>query len=95
MVFTTLAFAQMAHVLAIRSERDSLFQMGLGSNLYLTAAVALTLTAQVAVVYVPSLQRIFGTVPLAAEHLATSAGVAVVVFAAVELEKWRARRREA
>jgi Ca2+-transporting ATPase len=94
-VFTTLAFAQMAHVLAIRSERDSLFQLGLGSNLYLTAAVALTLTAQVAVVYVPSLQRIFGTVPLAAEHLATSAGVAVVVFAAVELEKWRVRRRGA
>ena len=33
MIFTTLALSQMAHVLAIRSERDSLFQQGLFSVL--------------------------------------------------------------
>jgi len=33
MVFTVLTLSQMAHVLAIRSERDSLFTLGLRSNL--------------------------------------------------------------
>jgi Ca2+-transporting ATPase len=32
LVFTTLCFAQLAHVVAIRSERESLFTQGLWSN---------------------------------------------------------------
>jgi hypothetical protein len=39
MVFTTLAFAQMAHVLAIRAEEDSTLAIGLFSNRWLAAAV--------------------------------------------------------
>jgi Ca2+-transporting ATPase len=42
MVFTTLTFAQMAHVLAIRSEVDSLWRLGLWSNRPLLAAVLST-----------------------------------------------------
>ena len=41
MVFLTLTFTQMAHVLAVRSEHDSLFRIGLLSNKALLAAVAL------------------------------------------------------
>ena len=90
MVFTVLTLAQMAHLLAIRSERDSLFSQGLGSNLPLLAAVALTLVLQLATVYLPVLQPVFHTQALSAAELALCFGLAAVVFVAVEIEKaWR------
>ena len=46
MIFTTLTLCQMAHVLAIRSERRSLFQIGVFSNKPLIAAVSLTVMLQ-------------------------------------------------
>ncbi len=92
MVFTTLTLAQMAHVLAIRSERESLFSQGLLSNRPLLAAVALTLVLQLATVYVPVLQPIFRTQALSAGELGLCFALAAVVFIAVELEKaWRRR----
>jgi len=92
MVFTVLTLAQMAHLLAIRSERESLFSQGLASNLPLAGAVALTLVLQMATIYVPALQLIFHTQPLSAGELALCFGLAAVVFVAVEIEKgWRRR----
>ena len=92
MVFTVLTLAQMAHLLAIRSERESLFSQGLASNLPLAGAVALTLVLQMATIYVPALQPIFHTQPLSAGELALCFGLAAVVFVAVEIEKgWRRR----
>ena len=92
MVFTLLTFAQMAHLLAIRSERESLFTIGLRGNLPLLAAVALTLAMQLATVYVPALQPVFRTQALSAAELALICGLAAVVFVAVEVEKaWRRR----
>ena len=61
MVFTVLTLAQLAHVLAIRSQTQSLFEQGLRSNLPLTGAVLLTLALQMATIYVPLLQPIFRT----------------------------------
>jgi Ca2+-transporting ATPase len=93
MVFTVLTLAQMAHLLAIRSERESLFTQGLASNLPLLGAVALTLVLQLATIYVPVLQVVFHTQPLSAAELAACFGLAAVVFVAVEIEKlWRRRR---
>ncbi len=92
MVFTTLTLAQMAHVLAIRSERESLFVQGLRSNLPLLGAVALTTALQLAVVYVPWLQPVFRTVALGAGELGLCVAAALAVFAVVEIEKaWRRR----
>jgi len=88
--FTTLCLAQLAHVLAIRSERTSLFTQGLSSNWPLLAAVVGTVAAQLAVVYLVPLNRIFGTVPLDALELSLCFGLAGAVFVLVELEKaWR------
>jgi Ca2+-transporting ATPase len=93
MVFTVLTLGQMAHVLAIRSERESLFSQGLRSNLPLLGAVALTLVLQLATIYVPVLQPIFRTQALSAGELALCFALAAVVFGAVEVEKaWRRRR---
>ncbi|OUL23015.1 ATPase [Nostoc sp. RF31YmG] len=93
MLFTTLTLSQMGNALAIRSERDSLFKIGLLSNKSLSAAVILTLGLQLAVVYVPFLQNIFTTSALSLGNLLICFVLSSVVFWAVELEKWLLRRQ--
>ncbi|MDD3826793.1 MAG: cation-translocating P-type ATPase [Anaerolineae bacterium] len=94
MVFTTLTLSQMGNVLALRSNRESLFTLGLLSNKPLLGAVALTFVLQMAVVYVPFLQDLFNTSALSPADLGISLLLSTVVFWAVELEKLLARRRE-
>lgn len=95
-LFTTLAFGQMGHVVAIRSEKDSLFRRDFISNPWLLGAVASTLVAQLTVIYTPPLGRLFGTVPLGPAPLGGALGAAGLVVAAVEVEKlFRARPRRA
>jgi len=93
MVFTTLTLSQMAHVMAIRSERLSLFRVGLLSNKPLLAAVLLTAILQLGLVYVPSLQSVFRTMALPIPDLALSIAATAVIFWAVELEKSLIRQR--
>lgn len=92
MVFTTLTFAQLVHVLAIRSERDSLFTLGLWSNPLLLITILLTIGLQLMVIYVPVLQSIFKTQALSPMELGVCSLLASVVFFAVEMEKWLIRR---
>lgn len=93
MVFTTLTLGQMAHVMAIRSESDSLLTQGLLSNRPLLGAVGLTFALQMAVIYIPFLQPIFKTQPLSLEEMVLCIGLALLVGATVEIEKAGARRR--
>ncbi|MEQ1557862.1 MAG: cation-translocating P-type ATPase C-terminal domain-containing protein [Methyloglobulus sp.] len=92
MVFTVLSLSQMGHVLAIRSERESLFGQGLFSNIPLLGAVLLTFGLQMAVLYVPTFQPIFKTVELSRDELLICLALSSVVFFAVEIEKWMRRR---
>ena len=92
MVFTTLCLTQLAHVLAIRSEKESLFRIGLFSNKYLFAAVLLTFVLQMGTIYVPSLNAIFKTQPLTLAELAITLALSSAVFWAVEIEKLIRRR---
>jgi P-type Ca2+ transporter type 2C len=94
MIFTTVTLSQMGNALALRSDRDSLFKVGLFSNKFLLGSVVLTVALQLAVIYVPFLQGIFSTVGLSARDLAISLGLSAVVFAAVEIFKWFLRLRE-
>jgi Ca2+-transporting ATPase len=93
MVFTTLAFAQIAQALAVRSLRESLFSIGLLSNKPLAALAAVVFALQLAVVYVPFLQDFFQTHPLTWADLGLSLALAGLVFIAIEVEKWLIRRR--
>ncbi len=92
MVFTALTFAQLAHVLVIRSDSESLYVIGLFSNRPLLVTVALTVVLQLALVYLPVLNGIFNTAPLSALELVLCAACGVVVMVAVEIEKWCVRR---
>jgi Ca2+-transporting ATPase len=80
----------MAHVMAIRSEREPLWRLGLSSNRPLLGAVMLTFAMQMATIYVPFLNPIFKTQPLTWIELAICMGAASVVWGVVEVEKaWR------
>jgi P-type Ca2+ transporter type 2C len=94
MAFTTLTLAQMGHVLAIRSGRESLFTLGLFSNLALFGSVVLTFLLQLVVIYAPFMQPIFETVSLTPMQLAVSLVASSAIFFAVEIEKWLLRRAE-
>jgi len=88
MVFSTLALAQMGNALAIRSDRLTLFQLGIFTNPALIGAVLLTFGLQMAVIYVPFLQNIFSTTALTFNQLLLSLGLSTIVFVVVELVKF-------
>ena len=88
MVFTTLTISQMAHVMAIRSERNSLLRIGFLSNKPLLGAVMLTIILQLSLIYAPVLQTVFRTRALSLLDLGLSILLSSSVFVAVELEKW-------
>jgi len=92
MVFTVLTLSQLAHVLAIRSETESLFRIGLFSNRWLLAAVSVTFLLQMVAIYHPFFNEIFRTEPLSAGELLLCLLVSGIVFVSVELEKWLIRR---
>ena len=93
MVFTVLCLSQMGHVLAIRSESESLFSQGFFSNRPLAGAVLLTFALQMTTIYVPLLNPVFKTEPLSMNELFITLAASSLVFCAVEIEKWFKRRR--
>ncbi len=95
MGFTTLTLAQMGHALSIRSDSVSLFKQGLFSNKALLGAVSLTFVLQLAVIYWPPMQVLFDTQSLPLNELLLSLGASLLVFVAVEIEKWNKRRKDA
>jgi Ca2+-transporting ATPase len=92
MGFTVLALSQMGHVLAIRSERESIFTLGVASNPWLLGAVVLTVVLQLGTIYVPGASAVFKTQPLTARELLICMVLSTAVFLAVEGEKWLVRR---
>ena len=93
MIFTVLCLSQMGHVLAIRSESESIFSQGFFSNKPLVGAFLLTFALQMATIYVPVLNPIFRTEPLTLNELLFTLALSSVVFIAVEIEKLIKRRR--
>ena len=97
MIFTTLVLAQMGNAMAIRSNTESVFKIGLFSNRLMNIAIAVTFLLQLVLIYVPFFQRFFNTKPLTLRDLVIALVISLVVFIAVEIEKWirrvRVRRR--
>ena len=91
-VFSVLTISQLFHSLAVRSERASLFQIGVATNPAMLGAVLLTLGLQLAVVYAPPLQPIFRTQALPLPDLLVVLALSSLVLVAVEFEKWLMRR---
>jgi P-type Ca2+ transporter type 2C len=93
MVFTTLTLSQLSHVMAIRSGDESLFRVGLLSNTPLLGAVALTFVLQILAIYAPLFQSFLDTKALPIADLAIAIALSTIIFWAVEIEKWLARKK--
>jgi Ca2+-transporting ATPase len=91
-VFTVLTLSQLVHAMAIRSDKDSLFTIGILSNRYLIWAVLFTFALQIAAIYTPWFQLILKTTPLTLEELMLCLALPWVVLVGVEAEKWLIRR---
>ncbi|TAL44644.1 MAG: ATPase, partial [Chitinophagaceae bacterium] len=92
MVFNFLCLSQLGHVLAIRSEKQSLFTIGIFSNKLLIVAVLITLLLQFVVTFTPFLQPIFQTEALTLNEFFLVGVASSLVFFAVEIEKAISRR---
>ncbi|MDA9555441.1 cation-translocating P-type ATPase [Pelobium sp.] len=92
-VFSILCFAQLGQVLAIRSERESLFKIGILSNIYLLVVIILTVLLQLAIIYLPFLNVFFHTQALSIYELTYTILSASLVFWFLEWLKWMKRNR--
>jgi Ca2+-transporting ATPase len=92
MVFSLLAFGQIFQTLAAHSWSDSAFASVRRPTLVLISSVSLTLASTLAILYVPVLQRVFGTRALSLGDLLVSLILSTVVFWGMELEKFIKRR---
>ncbi len=88
MVFTVLSLSQLGHVMAIRSDRQFLFTLGIFSNRPLLGAVLFTFILQLGVIYLPIANRIFKTQPLTLNELLICVALSLVVLIGVEIEKF-------
>lgn len=92
MMFTTLAFCQVWQAIGIRSGNDSLFRVGLFSNLPLLGLALLVTGAQLAALYLPALQSFLTTSRLTPVDLLLCFGASLLVFVYAETEKVFLRR---
>ncbi len=92
MVFSVLCLSQLGHVLTIRSEKESLFKLGLFSNKILFFSVLFSIFLQLIIIYCPIFNKFFHTQPLSLQELAITFALSTVVFVAVEIEKFIKRR---
>ncbi len=92
LIFTALSFMQIGQALASRSSQESLFTLGLRSNPLLLGLAGLVVLLQLVAIYTPFLEDFFGVRPLALPELLVCVALGVIVFGAIEFEKWLKRR---
>jgi magnesium-transporting ATPase (P-type) len=95
---TTITFAgivacQIGTAFAARTDRASLFTIGLWSNPLLLWGIVFELVFTAAVIYIPPLQDVFGTAVLSPSQLAIIVPFPVIVWGVDELVRWGRRIR--
>ena len=96
MAFATLTLSQLFHAYNARSERESIFALGVFSNRAMNRAFLAGLAMQLAVLLIPALRGVFGTVALGGAEWLTVGALAVTPVAVCEVTKAvsaRIRRR--
>jgi Ca2+-transporting ATPase len=93
MIFTSLALLQLGNALAVRSERQSVFRLGLGSNRFLGWTVLGTLLVRLGLLYWPPAQTALDLQPLGLGDLAVVVVASTAAFWAIEAEKLVRRLR--
>ena len=92
--FTVLVAAQLFHAFNCRSERRSIFSLGIFTNRALAMATAGSMALQVAIVCTPWTHAIFDVAALDTQHWLLAFGLGALPLAAMEMWKLMKRRDE-
>jgi len=93
MAFATLTLCQLFHAFDVRSEKQSLFHIGILSNRAMVRAFLVGIAMQVSVLTLPPLQRIFQTVPLSGAEWAVVLLLALTPVVVCEgVKAWKRRK---
>jgi Ca2+-transporting ATPase len=96
MAFVTLSASELVRAYTARSERASLFRLGLFTNRMMQYAVLVSVALLLGAVYLPFLQPIFNTVPLGVKEWTVVMPLLLIPGVAAEITKavMRMRARE-
>ena len=93
MAFITLSLCELFRAYTVRSERASIFTIGVFSNKWMQYAVGLSLALLLLVCVVPFLQGIFNTHWMSGMEWATVVGLGIIPAIAEEITKFFQRRQ--
>ncbi|WP_309894839.1 HAD-IC family P-type ATPase, partial [Archangium sp.] len=97
MAVTTVIVFQIFYLLNCRSLRDSVLRIGLFSNPVVYLGIGALVLLQLGFIYLPFMQRVFGTAPLSLAALGLCTLVGATILPAISVEKWfrswRAKRK--
>jgi P-type Ca2+ transporter type 2C len=87
LTFATLCVVELANCLNCRSERHSIFRIGLFTNLWLILAIVISFLITLAIIYLPFLQEPFHTYPMTLSDwvIPVIAGISIILV--VEITK--------
>ena len=94
MAFVTLSLCELFRAYTVRSEKVSIFRLGIFSNRFMQYAVGLSITLLLLVVSVPFLQPIFNTHFMSGREWAVVLGLALIPAVSEEITKAILRRRD-
>ncbi len=94
MAFVTLSLCELFRAFTVRSERVSIFRLGLLSNRWMLYAVGLSVALLLLVVNTPFLQPIFNTHFLSGREWLVVLGLAIIPAIAEEITKYFLRARD-
>jgi magnesium-transporting ATPase (P-type) len=92
MTFAGIVVAQVGNVLACRTTKQSIFKTSLAANKWILLGIVSQLSILSLLVYVPFLQKLFGTTALGIADWVFLALLALAVVIAEEIRKFFARR---
>ena len=87
MAFISLSMLELVHSFNIRSEDNSIFEIGVFKNKYLTLAFLLGLILQIAVVTLPVISTIFDVVPLTSSQWIITSIISILPIIIIEIKK--------
>ncbi|MEO8795194.1 MAG: cation-translocating P-type ATPase [Daejeonella sp.] len=91
-VFNVLCISQMGHVMAIRSEKESMLSKRFWNNKPLILSVSLVLIFQLLITFLPFMQNVFHTQSLSWKEFVAVSVASSLVFFVVEIDKAIYRR---
>jgi len=90
----TLVAGEIAILLGCRSLQYSMYELGLFSNPWVWGGIGLAIALQLFLTYVPFMNQIFQTAPIAGLSWGSILISLVALYSLVELDKWLQRQRQ-